>query len=73
MMGRIMRGTRNNRGLGHENGSVESSHRFLKDAMAQALLLRGHRDFADRGVYAQFVGEVALSLYRAASVNIVAR
>lgn len=28
-----MAATRNNRGLGHENGSVESSHRFLKEAL----------------------------------------
>jgi len=42
-----MVGTRNNRGEGHENGSVESSHRYLKEAIEQALLLRGHRDFDD--------------------------
>ena len=38
-----MAGTRNNRGASHENGSVESSHRYLKEAMEQALLLSGHR------------------------------
>ena len=43
-----MAGTRNNRGVSHENGSVESSHRYLKEAIEQALLLRGHRDFDDR-------------------------
>ena len=43
-----MAGTRNNRGQSHENGSVESSHRYLKQAVDQALLLRGHRDFEDR-------------------------
>jgi hypothetical protein len=31
-----MVGTRNNRGQGHENGSVESSHRHLKEAIDQA-------------------------------------
>lgn len=55
-----MAGTRNNRGLGHENGSVESSHRYLKEALEQALLLRGHRDFDDRGAYETFVLEVVL-------------
>jgi len=55
-----MRGTRNNRGLSHENGSVESSHRYLKEAVDQALLLRGHRDFADRAAYAAFVCEVVM-------------
>jgi hypothetical protein len=55
-----MEGTRNNRGLGHENGSVESSHRYLKEAVDQALMLRGHRDFADRVAYDDFVEEEAL-------------
>lgn len=43
-----MAATRNNRGVSNENGSVESSHRYLKEALEQALLLRGHRDFEDR-------------------------
>ena len=55
-----MVGTRNNRGLSHENGSVESSHRFLKQAIDQALLLRGHRDFADREAYAGFICEAVM-------------
>ncbi len=55
-----MRGTRNNRGLGHENGSVESSHRYLKEAVDQALMLRGHRDFDDRAAYDAFLREVVM-------------
>lgn len=55
-----MVGTRNNRGASHENGSVESSHRHLKEAIEQALLLRGHRDFADRAAYEAFVREVVM-------------
>ncbi len=55
-----MNGTRNNRGLSHENGSVESSHRYLKEAVDQALLLRGHRDFADRPAYEALVREVVM-------------
>ena len=55
-----MAGTRNNRGVSNENGSVESSHRFLKDAIDQALLLRGHRDFDDRASYEGFVREVVM-------------
>ena len=55
-----MTGTRNNRGLSHENGSVESAHRYLKEALEQALLLRGHRDFADRPAYDAFVREVVM-------------
>jgi len=55
-----MAGTRNNRGLSHENGSVESPHRYLKEALEQALLLRGHRDFADRAAYEGFVREAVM-------------
>lgn len=55
-----MQGTRNNRGLGHENGSVESSHRFLKEAINQALLLRGYRDFASREDYDVFVRDAVM-------------
>ncbi|WP_159690495.1 IS21 family transposase [Cognatazoarcus halotolerans] len=55
-----MAGTRNNRGQGHENGSVESSHRYLKEALDQALMLRGHRDFADRAAYDEFLREIVM-------------
>jgi hypothetical protein len=37
--------TRNNLGVAHENGSIESSHGHLKKALQDALLLRGSRDF----------------------------
>lgn len=55
-----MAGTRNNRGQSHENGSIESSHRYLKEAVDQALLLRGHRDFDDWSAYEAFVREVVM-------------
>ena len=55
-----MAGTRNNRGVSHENGSVESAHRYLKEAIEQALLLRGHRDFEDRALYEAFVRETVM-------------
>jgi hypothetical protein len=55
-----MVGTRNNRGVSNENGSVESSHRYLKEAIEQALLLRGHRDFCDRASYEGFVRDVVM-------------
>src|SRR6201997_5948943 len=35
-----MTATRNNVGIAHENGAIESSHGHLKQALAQALLLR---------------------------------
>ncbi len=55
-----MAGTRNNRGVSHENGSVESAHRYLKEAIEQALLLRGHHDFEDRAAYEAFVRETVM-------------
>ena len=39
----------------HENGDVESSHGHFKDALDQALRIRGSRDFADREDYMAFV------------------
>jgi hypothetical protein len=42
----------------HENGDAESSHRHFKDAVEQALLLRGSRDFASRDQYVAFLDAV---------------
>src|ERR1035437_3881774 len=53
-----MRPTRNNLGVSNENGSVETRQRSLKRTIEQALLLRGHRDFADLDAYRAFVAEV---------------
>jgi hypothetical protein len=53
-----MQPTRNNRGVAHENGSIESSHGHLKTALEQALLLRGTRDFADLSAWRAFGDEV---------------
>lgn len=50
--------TRNNRGIAHENGSVEGPHGHLKRSLQQALLLRGSSDFADLDAYRSFVDEV---------------
>src|SRR3954447_5486921 len=50
--------TRNNTGLAHENGAIESPHGHLKAALDHALLLRGHRDFADLDAYRRFVDEL---------------
>ena len=53
-----MRPTRNNRGVAHENGSVESAHGHLKRALDQALLLRGSRQFDDPLAYRRFLAEL---------------
>lgn len=51
--------TRNNRGVAHENGSIESSHGHFKRAVEDALLLRGHRDFPDVDGYRAFIDTIA--------------
>lgn len=53
-----MEPTRNNRGVAHENGAIESPHGHLKQAIADALLLRGDRDFADLAAYRLFIDEI---------------
>ena len=50
--------SRNNRGIAHENGAIESPHGHLKKALGDALLLRGSADFADLDAYRRFVDEV---------------
>src|SRR4051794_21391081 len=50
--------SRNNLGVAHENGSIESSHGHLKKALRDALLLRGSRDFDQLDGYRRFVDEI---------------
>ncbi|MGY3695907.1 hypothetical protein ACVIGA_005987 [Bradyrhizobium sp. USDA 3240] len=50
--------TRNNAGIVHENGPIESAHGHLKRALEDALLLRGTRDFASLDAYRAFVDEI---------------
>jgi len=50
--------SRNNPGIAHENGSIESPHGHLKKALEDALLLRGSRDFDDLDAYRRFVDEI---------------
>ncbi len=53
-----MEPTRNNRGVAHENGSIESSHGHLKNAVKDALLMRGVNDFDDLAGYRGFIDEI---------------
>ena len=53
-----LRASRNNPGEAHENGAVEAHNGHLKDALEQALILRGSRDFPDLVSYQRFVDEV---------------
>ena len=50
--------SRNNPGVAHENGSIESPHGHLKKTLEDALLLRGSRDFDDLDAYRRFVDEI---------------
>ena len=50
--------TRNNLGVAHENGGVESPNGHLKDRLDQALRLRGSRDFAMLEGYRAFVAGI---------------
>lgn len=50
--------TRNNRGVAHENGGIESPHGHLKVALNDALLLRGSRDFTDLEAWRGFIDEI---------------
>jgi hypothetical protein len=50
--------SRNNRGIAHENGAIESSHGHLKRTIADALLLRGTADFDDLAAYRGFIDEI---------------
>ena len=47
-----------NSGESHENGVAEQAHYRLKDAIDQALMLRGSRDFDTVDDYTSFVGKV---------------
>ena len=53
-----LRSTRINRGQSHENGIAEQGHYRLKDAIDQALILRGSREFHTADDYALFVARM---------------
>src|SRR3546814_19477880 len=53
-----MEPSRNNRGVAHENGAIESAHGHLKAAVRDALLMRGSADFDELAEYRRFIDEV---------------
>src|SRR6202795_2873089 len=53
-----MEPTRNNRGVAHENGSIESPHGHLKNAIKDALLMRGVNDFNNLAYSRRFIDEI---------------
>ena len=50
--------SRNNRGIAHENGVIESAHGHLKQALSDGLLLRGSAAFEDLAAYLRIPGMV---------------
>ncbi|MDB5737782.1 MAG: family transposase [Sphingomonas bacterium] len=50
--------TRNNRGVAHENGAIESRNGHLKFRLGQAIELRGHGNFDTLDEYRGFVASV---------------
>ena len=53
-----MEPTWNNTGVAHENGDVEQSHYRFKQAVDQALRVRGSRDLPTRAAYEHFLHEL---------------
>lgn len=53
-----MQPSANTAGCANQNGDVEQSHHRFKQAVDQALRVRGHRDFADRAAYERFLAEL---------------
>ena len=53
-----MQASRNNRGMAHENGAIESAHGHLKREIADALVLRGTTEFADIKAYRAFIATI---------------
>jgi len=50
--------SRNTKGVAHENGAIKGPHGHLKRAIADALIMRGSRDFEDLAAYRRFIDEV---------------
>jgi len=57
-----MRPTRNNTGIAHENGSIESPHGHFKRRLTQSLYLRGNFDFESVSAYQTFIEQVVSGL-----------
>ena len=65
--------TRNNKGIAHENGAIESPHGHLKNRITQALYLRGHNNFESVSAYQQFIEASVAKLKRASPGEVCRR
>jgi len=59
-----MKPTRNNRGVSHENGAIESAHGHLKRRIGQELMLRGSCDFDSVESYSRWLDSLVSKLNR---------
>jgi hypothetical protein len=59
-----VKATRNNKGIAHENGAIESAHGHLKRKIDQQLILRGSRDFASLNDYETFINRIVSKINR---------
>lgn len=59
-----VKATRNNKGVSHENGAIESPHGHLKKRIKQAILLRGSHDFTSLEDYQLFIDSIVSKINR---------
>jgi len=59
-----VKATRNNKGVAHENGAIESAHGHLKRKIDQQLILRDSRDFTSLSDYETFVNRIISKINR---------
>jgi len=67
------RPSRSRPGEGHDNGVAEKAHDLLKKAIAQALVLRGSRDFPTVEAYVAFVEALVEEKFHAGRGDKIAR
>jgi hypothetical protein len=56
--------TRNNKGVAHENGAIESPNGHLKRRIEQQLMLRDSRDFNNLADYEEFINLIVAKINR---------
>lgn len=65
-----MKPSRNNKGVAHENGGIESPHGHLKRRIKQALMIRGSCDFNSIASYQSWIENVVSSHNRRNAKNV---
>lgn len=66
-----VKATRNNKGVAHENGAIESANGHLKRKVDQQLMLRGSRDFKDLNEYEKFIGLIVAKINRGCKTRFI--